>query len=53
MTNKAISPLRRRLIEDMRLPRIGGHLAKLQRERKGVEWARDDVILPMSSSGKR
>src|SRR5215468_8777467 len=33
----------------LRLPRIGGHLAKLQRERKGVEWATDDVILPMSS----
>jgi iron complex transport system substrate-binding protein len=27
--------------------------AKLRRERKGVEWARDGVILPMSSSRKQ
>ena len=34
-------------------PELVDTFAKLRRERKGVEWARDGVILRMSSSRKR
>ena len=37
----------------LRLPELVDTFAKLRGERKGVEWARDGVILRMSSSRKR